>query len=374
LRQVAKQFRVSLSTVQLWVERAANQRLDRVDWSDRSPGRREPVNKTPKEMEDLVLTIRRELKEVSALGEYGAQAICDELQRRRIKPLPSLRTIGRILERQGALDGRKRTRRPAPPVGWYLPKVRSGRAELDSLDIVEGLVIQGGYGVEVLNAISLHGGLPASWPRAKITAKTVVNALIGHWQQFGLPDFAQFDNDTVFQGPHHHPDTIGRVTRLCLSLNVVAVFAPPRETGFQASVENFNGRWQAKVWSRFRFETRNALGAQSAKFITACRRRSAARIDGAPPRRPFPKGWIIDLQNIRTGKIVYLRRTSDKGQVNVLGHSFAVDANWPHRLVRVEVDIKHNRIRFYALRRREPDYQPLLAEVSYQLPKRRFNE
>jgi transposase len=374
LRQVAKQFRVSLSTVQLWVERAANQRLDRVDWSDRSPGRREPVNKTPKEMEDLVLTIRRELKEVSALGEYGAQAICDELQRRRIKPLPSLRTIGRILERRGALDGRKRTRRPAPPVGWYLPKVRSGRAELDSLDIVEGLVIQGGYGVEVLNAISLHGGLPASWPRAKITAKTVVNALIGHWQQFGLPDFAQFDNDTVFQGPHHHPDTIGRVTRLCLSLNVVAVFAPPRETGFQASVENFNGRWQAKVWSRFHFETRNALGAQSAKFITACRRRSAARIDGAPPRRPFPKGWIIDLQNIRTGKIVYLRRTSDKGQVNVLGHSFAVDANWPHRLVRVEVDIEHNRIRFYALRRREPDYQPLLAEVSYQLPKRRFNE
>jgi len=71
---VAKQFRVSLATVQLWLQRAGSQRLDRVDWSDRSPGRREPVNKTPKEMEDLVLTIRRELKEVSALGEYGAFA------------------------------------------------------------------------------------------------------------------------------------------------------------------------------------------------------------------------------------------------------------------------------------------------------------
>jgi len=374
LRQVAKQFRVSLATVQLWVERAGNQRLARVDWSDRSPGRHEPVNKTPKEMEDLVLTIRRELKEVSALGEYGARAIRDELKRRRIKPRPSLRTIGRILERRGALDGRKRTRRPAPPVGWYLPKVRSGRTELDSFDIVEGLVIEGGYRVEVLNAISLHGGLPASWPRAKITAKTVVNALIGHWQQFGLPAFAQFDNDTVFQGPHSHPDTIGRVTRLCLSLKVVPVFVPPRETGFQASIENFNGRWQAKVWSRFHFATRKALQAQSAKFITASRRRSAARMDGAPPRRCFPEGWTLDLQKLTPGKIFYLRRTNDNGQVSLLGHAFAVDANWTHRLVRAEVDLKHKRIRFYALRRREPDYQPLLAEVSYQLPKRRFNE
>ncbi len=42
--------------------------------------------------------------------------------------------------------------------------------------------------------------------------------------------------------------------RLCLSLGVTAVFAPPRETGFQAAVESFNARWQAKVWQRFHFD------------------------------------------------------------------------------------------------------------------------
>ncbi len=373
-RQVAREFGVALSTLQHWLKHADGQRLVRVDWSGRRPGPSKPTNKTSQEMEDLVLTVRRELKETSALGEYGAQAILAELQRRTVTAAPALRTIGRILDRRGALDGRKRTRRPAPPSGWYLKDARSRKVELDSFDIVEGLVIQGGYGVEVLNGISLHGGLPASWPRAKTTAKSVINALVSHWRQFGLPAFAQFDNDTVFQGGHVHPDTIGRVIRLCLSLEVTPVFAPPRENGFQASIESFNGRWQAKVWSRFHFETRAALQQQSDKYIRACRRRQADRIESAPARRSFPSEWALDLQQLAPGKIIFLRRTDDQGRAQLLGHVFTVDRAWPHRLVRAEVDLKHHRIRFYALRRREPTYQPLLSEVSHTIPKRRFKE
>jgi hypothetical protein len=51
-----------------------------------------------------------------------------------------------------------------------------------------------------------------------------------------------FDNDTRFQGPHQFPDAIGRVARLCLSLDIVPVFAPVHEHGFQAAIEAFNGR------------------------------------------------------------------------------------------------------------------------------------
>jgi hypothetical protein len=345
-----------------------------VDWSSRLPGRRQPVNKTPTKLEDLVVTLRRELKATSALGEYGAATIHWELQRRQVRPLPSLRTIGRILERHGALDGRRRVRRPAPPRGWYLPRVAARRAELDSFDIVEGLVIRGGTNVEVLNGISLHGGLPASWPKGTITAKTVVKALLDHWRRHGLPAYVQFDNDTVFQGAHHRPDAMGRVTRLCLSLKLIPVFTPPQETGFQAAIENFNGRWQAKVWSRFTHASRRALQSRSAKFITASRRRTAARIENAPPRRPFPENWKLNLQSPPEGSVIFLRRTDDKGRASLLGRVFPVDANWLHRLVRAEVDLTQKRIRFYALRRRDPAYQPLLNEVHYEFPKRRFHE
>lgn len=372
MRKVAGQFGVTLRTVQKWVAHAGDHRLDRVDFANRPPGRREPINKTSKDCEDMILTVRRELKEQSALGEFGADAIHWELTRRRRRNIPSVRTIGRILDRRGALDGRKRTRRPAPPPGWYLPKLARRRAELDSFDIVEGLVIQGGYGVEVLNGISLYGALVASWPRAKIAAKTVLNALVEHWREFGLPDYAQFDNDTVFQGPHAHPDTVGRVARLCLSLGVTVVFAPPRETGFQAAIESYNGRWQAKVWNRFRFESRRQLLSQSNKYVTAVRRRAVARIDAAPPRRPFPEPWTLNLQDVLRGTLIYLRRTNDQGRVTLLGRTFDVSSNWLHRLVRAEVQLPHGRIRFYALRRRDIQYQPLLYEAPYQLPKRPF--
>ena len=255
-----------------------------------------------------------------------------------------------------------------------MPDVADGRAELDSFDGVEGLVIQGGIPVEVLNGISLHGGLAVSWPHPVITAKFAVAALLEHWWALGLPAYAQFDNDPVFEGAPIHPDTLGRVTRACLSLGVVPVFVPPRETGFQAAIEGFNGLWQAKVWARFHHESLKGLRAQSARYVGAHRRRSAARIEAAPERRRFPQRWHLDLQTYPQGWLVFLRRTNERGEAQLLGRTYAVDPQWQHRLVRAEVDLTAQRIRFYSLRRRAPDQQPLVKEVDYVLPRRKFAE
>ena len=371
-RSVAKKFGVSKSQVDRWVTRAGDKRLDRVDWSDRPSGQRTPHNKCPLQVEEQVLAIRKELKEVSALGEYGAEAIHREMTRQRCPEVPALRTINDILERRGQFDGKRRVRRPPPPKGWYLPKLAKGRAELDSFDIVEGLVIEGGKNVEVLNGISLQGGLVGSWTRSRITAKITVNCILSHWRAFGFPDYVQFDNDTVFQGPRK-PDALGRVARMALSLGVVPVFAPPRETGFQASIESYNGRWQSKVWSRFHFESREHLRSQSDKYVRAVRQRAATRIEGAPTRWEVPNGWQPDYQYPES-MIIFIRRTTDRGSVTLLGRTFEVSKTWPHRLVRAEVDLAASQIDFYALRRRDPSYQPLLKSIEYHFPKRPFKE
>src|SRR5262249_16355242 len=168
---VAEKFHVSQSTVHHWVHLAQGQRLDRVDWHDR-PHDPKPPHRTQTAIEDLVPTVPCELEQTSDLGLEGAEAIHEALKARKVEPLPSVRTINRILERRGALDGQRRTRRPAPPPGWHLPEVASKRRELDSFDVVEGLVIKGGPQVEVLNGMSLHCGLAASWPvEASVTAK-----------------------------------------------------------------------------------------------------------------------------------------------------------------------------------------------------------
>jgi hypothetical protein len=373
-RAIARHFGVSLATVQYWVSRAQGQRLDRVEWTDRSHAPKAPP-RTDATIEDLVLTLRRELAERSDLGAYGAQAIHQALLDRRLETVPSIRTSGRILDRRGALDGHKRVRRPPPPRGWYLPEVAQGDAELDSFDVVEGLVIKDGPQVEVFNGIALHGGLAASWPRiAPVTARAVTAALIEHWRQVGLPGYAQFDNETIFQGTHTHPDVVGRVMRLCLSLEVVPVFVPPREPGFQAMIEGSNGQWQAQVWARFTHGSPATVRERSDRSVAALRRVRSDRIEGAPPRRPLPQGWRLNLQAHPRGRIVDLRRTNASGCVEVLGRSFAVDDHWGNRLVRVEFDLDAGRMRFFALRRREPQAQPMLRELSHHIPRRRFNE
>ncbi len=373
MRAVAREFGVPLSTVQFWVARTAGQRLDRVDWSDRPAGGQPPANRTTTKVEDQVLKLRCELRDSSALGEFGAPAIHREFNG-PVELVPSVRTIGRILVRRGALDGRRRQRRPPPPRGWFLPAVMAGRAEVDSFDIVEDLVIQGGPFVNVLTGISLHGGLCEAWPRVQITAKNTVESLLQHWRAHGLPQYAKFDNDTIFQGAHQWPDSFGRVIRLCLSLKVTPVFAPPREPGFQAETENFNGRWQAKVWRRFHFQTVGQLRAQSKKFIAASHRRSASRREAAPARRPFPKTWKLDWQQPLRGQVIFIRRTNERGEVSALGHTYLASRTWAQRLVRVEVNLTTSCLRIYALRRREPRQQPLLASHEYITPKKRFHE
>src|SRR5262245_60409466 len=124
MRAVARAYQVSLATVQWWVQRAAGQRLDRVDWTDRShaPHR---TRRTAAATEAHVLELRQQLRTVSALGEYGAAAIHRAWAMTRT-PSISPRTIHRILERHGVLDAGHRVRRPPPPRGWHLPDVSAG--------------------------------------------------------------------------------------------------------------------------------------------------------------------------------------------------------------------------------------------------------
>lgn len=374
VRAVARQFGVGKSTVQRWVEHAAGQRLDRVDFASRPPCPLQPV-RTPQDVEALIVQVRQQLQHHSDLGEHGAEAIRRELVRLGLAKVPSVRTVGRVLERQGLLDGRRRTRRPAPPRGWHLPDVAAGQEELDSFDFIEDLRIQDGPLVNVLTGISLHGRLAQAWPQVSpATARGTLEWLLEHWLAHGRPRYAQFDNDTRFQGAHHQVDALGRIVRLCMALEIVPVFAPPQETGFQAQIEHFNRRWQDVVWHRFHHDGLPGLCGRSQAFLQAHARRHAPHRDQAPLRRPVPQDFHLDLQRPPTGRLIYIRRCSERGEANLLGRRFPVDRHWPHRLVRCEVDLDGGCIRFFALRRREPAWQPLLAEVPHRIPCKRFRE
>lgn len=356
------------------MNRAGELPLASVNWKARSHAPRRVANKTHAVLEREVCALRERLATESALGFIGAQAIHETLlSQSQPSTVPSVRTIGRILRRNGLLDAQQRIRRTAPPPGWYLPPVAQQQAELDCFDVIEDLRMESLGLFQVFTTRALWGPILSAWPALVASTSFIVDALQAHWRQHGLPTFAQFDNDVRFQGGHNHPDVIGRVMRLCLALGVTPVFVPPLETGFQAVIENFNGLWQQKVWMRCHHESLAALRAFSNRFTQAYAKRLAHRHDHEPSRRAFPKNFNLDWQTQPTGNIVYLRRTSESGAVKLLGHIFKIDPLWPHRLVRCELDLQQQQIRCYRLRRREPTDQPLIATLPYILPQRRFD-
>lgn len=372
-RAVARRFGIGLGHLQYWLARTRGQRLDRVDWSNQSNAPRAHGRQTKTSVQRRVLALRRELRQ-SDLGFVGAQAIQDALRTERPdRRLPSLRTIGRILKRHGALDAVRRVRRSAPPAGWYLPEVAAGTAELDAFDVIEDLPLEGGPRLDVLTTRALWGSVCGAWISAALRARWLCERLETHWRAHGCPAYAQFDNDSRFQGTHTHPDVLGQVIRLCLSLGVTPVFAPAREHGPQNLNESFNHLWQQKVWHRFHHASALAFQARSDRFVAAYQRRRAAREDRAPGRQPFPKRWTLDLHQRPRGMVIYLRRTDEFGAIRVLGHRLEVDAQWVHRLVRAEVDLEAQQIRCYRLRRRAPDEQPLVRTIKYVFPEKQFH-
>ena len=46
--------------------------------------------------------------------------------------------------------------------------------------------------------------------------------------------------------------------------------------------------------------------------------------------------WQLDLQAPLRGQVIFVRRTSERGDVHLLGRTFAVDPLWCFRLVRCE--------------------------------------
>ena len=360
---IAGKLELSKSTVSYWITRAKGVRLDRVDFLDRKPGR--AWNRLEPSVERRIVDERKRLREDSVLGEYGAQSIQEALRAEMSSGVPGRATINRVLSRKGLQDAARRIRRPPPPKGWYLPAVAASQAELDSFDFIEDLKIASGPLTWILNATSLHGGMVDSWPLEDPTAKNTLDCLLQRWQRDGLPQYAQFDNGTQLQGAHQFPDAVGRVSRLCLALGVIPVFAPPREPGFQNAIEGYNALWQAKVWQRWTFDDFAALQSASALYVAAHRARSRARRERAPQRPCVPADFKLNLNARLHGTMIYLRRADAQGRARLLGRTFEVSQQWCHRLMRCEVNFTNEHVRFYGLRRRDPADQPLLHQAPY---------
>ncbi len=132
-----------------------------------------------------------------ALGDLGAitgaDAIHQTLVEKGVDDIPSVRTINRISS--AAAEHLTAVARgpagPLRPTGWYLPDVaRRPPGRTGQHRHCRGLLwsSKAGRTSEVLNAVSLHGGLTASWPvESPVTSELTNQSLYEHWGPVGLP-------------------------------------------------------------------------------------------------------------------------------------------------------------------------------------------
>jgi hypothetical protein len=196
-----------------------------------------------------------------------------------------------------------------------------------------------------------------------VTSQTALEAMVAHGRTWGLPAFAQFDNATRRQGSHQHHTAVGRVIQRCLALEVVPVFATPRETGFQAAIAGCNAQWQAKVWARFYHGSLADLRALSTPLHRCAPLQSHGASRSGRTAAAVPPQWRQQLDGPLRGRIIHLRCTSEHGTAQLHAHRFTVNVLWPHRLVRREVDVDNGCMTFDTLSRCEPTQQPLIRVV-----------
>ena len=216
----------------------------------RAPHRR--PRRTPPRVVAAILELRQELEahrtRRSRFSGIGAETIRLELERRRRRPLPSLRTIERILQRHG-YPRKVLPRRHGGGEPYPAPRARYP-GDLHQTDLVGPRYLRGPRGVTrfySLHTLAVVGrGVATSQGHHK-TADFLCEHFVRAWQHLGVPRVSQIDNEMAATGGGRHPYAFSLVMRLHLLLGVHLVFLPPGEPGRNAHVESFNGLWQERV-------------------------------------------------------------------------------------------------------------------------------
>lgn len=233
------------------------------DWfGDQSRCPHEQPTRAAKEIEQIVTLVRLSLYNRGLF--CGAQAIRWELEDLGVVPVPSLRTIGRLLARHELTH--RRTGRYEPKGKKYPALLASQPGEVHQTDFVGPCYLTGPIRFYSLHSVDLATGCCAVEPVAQRGGQHTVDALWAIWSRLGLPRHQQVDNELVFYGSPAHPRGMGSLIRLCLPLGIEPWFIPPAEPWRNGVVEKFNDHWRQKFLTRTPMDSAAALKGASLEF------------------------------------------------------------------------------------------------------------
>jgi transposase len=370
-------------------------------WAGLLSGSRAPkqvAHRTSAKVVAAVLAVRAELEahqsRASRFAGIGAEAIGLQLQRRRVRPLPGLRTIERILKAHGR-SGRHPVRAKGGSQPYPAPPARRP-GDLQQTDLVGPRHLRGPRGITrfySFHTVAVVGRAVATSQARSKSAEALCAHLVQAWDWLGLPRVSQMDNEMAASGGGRHPYAFSLVMRLHLLLGVHLVFIPEGEPGRNPHVESFNDLWQERVLQHPCADLR-ALRRTDRAFLhyyhfdkphrALHADRDATRLPGRWLERhrgelgALPEGFSLPAYRDRRGRlqlplargrVSFIRKVNDRGCIQVNGQAYFIGKRlarqyvtatvYPHRRALV---VKHER----RVRKRFafPVYERLVAPLS----------
>jgi hypothetical protein len=293
----------------------------------------------------------------------GARTIQRELANRRVKPCPSQSTIQRILQRHGLTQptpAAARSYRPHPAATY--PNA------VQATDIVTRW-LQGGAVVQTFTTVDHFSNTASATPQPHKRATAAREHLLKTWQNMGLPDVAQFDNESTFSGGRQ-PHRLGPIVRLCLYVGSQVLFTPEYEADYNWVVETFNNFWAHQCWAKHRFTSRGRIPPVYRRFLAWYDTDYRAPRQTATPRHlrrghrryRLPERLaqhIPDDLPICRGWVHAIRRVSTEGKVKFLQETFRVGKRYRNKYVWLTLNTTKRTLTVYYQVQAEAEWQTL---------------
>jgi len=329
------------------------------DFADQSRAPHTSPHQTPPAVVRTVVSVRKTLEagrsEATRYGLIGADTIQERLIRLKVRPVPSPRTIERILCDRDLTHplGAGVARAYYPwPVAWAVNAIQA-------TDIITRYVY-GGEAIENFHTLDHYSHAVWMTQHADQSSATAREHLLKTWAKLGLPLVHQFDNEGAFCGGHTHPRILGQVVRLCLFCGIEPWFTPVYEAERNYQIESFHSLWLTGFWSRQRFRNLEHVQREAPLFWhwyhyhyrppslaghTPAQMRRGLRLFRltAERRDLIPDGRLP----ITAGRVHILRRVNEAGQVQLLNDQWSLDDKWRGEYVRATINTRERRITFW---------------------------
>ena len=313
------------------------------------------------ELERTIVSIRRRLASQTHPGTryslIGASSILAELQVLHIRPLPSGRTIERVLERNGETVPKVRLAPYLSRSTYPTPQANYSN-QLHQVDAVGPIYLKGNrqrYYIFV-GKDAYDGAVCLRIYRSR-KMEVILDFLGECWKSLGLPDQVQFDNAREVVGWGPAARYLTRVLRVCLRFGVEPLLIPPGRPQRNGSIESFNGWFQPRLFQRHYSqvstlkrelqrleETVNTQHVQPRlRGLTPGQHRRRTKLRKLPPTYLLPREPLP----IAAGRITFFRQVTPHGKIHLLSLTFKVGKRLKGEYVKVLLETQRAHLTVY---------------------------